>query len=295
MGTGQIVVLGSIVRDEIHTHLGERVDSFGGITYNLVSLARLLPENRILPLSYIGKEDIRDYRHLLSGFPNVDLSGLVLQDEPTKRNVLHYSNAAHRTVENRGEDRPIPFDAMKPYLESDGFLVNVVRNGDLTYQDMKTLSYAFREPIFVDIHNLFRLSQDRGKPDPRYLSEWGRWVSLVDLLQMNELEVSRFTGFTLEAPEDYEKAAALLLSRGPRAVSITMAEKGVIHGYRSEEAGTVEFHPAPRVDIVDPTGCGDVYASSYLAKYLETRDPRESAVFANRKAAENATRRGLGI
>jgi sugar/nucleoside kinase (ribokinase family) len=291
----RVVALGSIVRDEIHTHRGETVRSFGGITYNLVSLARILPEYEVLPVAHLGRDDLDEYRALLSGFPNVNIEGLVLDEGPTKRNVLRYRDAAHRTVENHGENRPIPFEAVKPYLESDGLLVNVVRNGDLTYQDMKTLSYAFREPIFVDIHNLFRVSQDREKPDPRHLAEWGRWVSLMDLLQMNSAEVSRFTGFTLETQEDYENAAALLMSRGPRAVSITLAERGVVHGFRTETGGSVEFLPAPEVDIVDPTGCGDVYASSYLAKYLETRDPRQSAVFANQKAAENATVKGLGI
>ena len=57
----------------------------------------------------------------------------------------------------------------------------------------------------------------------------------------------------------------------------------------------MDFLAAPKVDIVDPTGCGDVYASSYLAKYLETGNPKESALFANQKAAENATVLGLGI
>ncbi len=52
--------------------------------------------------------------------------------------------------------------------------------------------------------------------------------------------------------------------------------------------------PAPRVDTLDPTGCGDVFGAVLCARLL-AGDPVEPALReANRLAARNAAFRGAG-
>ena len=51
--------------------------------------------------------------------------------------------------------------------------------------------------------------------------------------------------------------------------------------------------PADPVDEIDATGAGDIFAASFVARYLEKRDPVQAARFANRLAASGVRRRGL--
>ena len=51
--------------------------------------------------------------------------------------------------------------------------------------------------------------------------------------------------------------------------------------------------PAPAVEEVDPTGCGDIFAAAFFVRLYATRDPWEAARFANGLAAASVTRRGV--
>ncbi len=57
--------------------------------------------------------------------------------------------------------------------------------------------------------------------------------------------------------------------------------------------GDLRRFPAPREDEVDPTGAGDIFATSFFIHLRKTRDPWEAARFANQLAALSVTRRGL--
>lgn len=50
---------------------------------------------------------------------------------------------------------------------------------------------------------------------------------------------------------------------------------------------------APKVDEVDATGAGDVFASAFFVRLLNTRDPWEAARFATLIASRSVTRVGL--
>ena len=51
--------------------------------------------------------------------------------------------------------------------------------------------------------------------------------------------------------------------------------------------------PAPKVDVVDTTGAGDIFAAAFFIRLHSTRDPWEAARFATRLASYSVTRRGL--
>lgn len=57
--------------------------------------------------------------------------------------------------------------------------------------------------------------------------------------------------------------------------------------------GDVRRFLAPRTKQVDPTGAGDIFAAAFFTRLYSTRDPWESARFANHLAAASVTRRGL--
>jgi 1D-myo-inositol 3-kinase len=58
--------------------------------------------------------------------------------------------------------------------------------------------------------------------------------------------------------------------------------------------GQEEHHvPAFQAIEIDPTGAGDVFATAFLMKYFETRDPLESARFANCVASFVVEKEGI--
>lgn len=84
-----------------------------------------------------------------------------------------------------------------------------------------------------------------------------------------------------ETIEQYAHATGL--------VAVTESQAGV----RLFWHGDSRRFRAPRVQEVDPTGAGDVFAASFFVRLLNTRDPWEAARFANQVAALSVTRPGL--
>ena len=74
-----------------------------------------------------------------------------------------------------------------------------------------------------------------------------------------------------------------------RVLVVTEADAGCVlywHGDRRR-------FRAPKVEEVDATGAGDVFAASFFTRYFSTRDPWESARFATLIASHSVTRVGL--
>jgi sugar/nucleoside kinase (ribokinase family) len=77
---------------------------------------------------------------------------------------------------------------------------------------------------------------------------------------------------------------ALLITRGSRGATLVEQEHKKLRRH--------EIPGIPLEQPLDPTGCGDVFGAAYLWKFLESRNPRAAAEFANAAAAYNATRSG---
>jgi len=65
------------------------------------------------------------------------------------------------------------------------------------------------------------------------------------------------------------------------------------NGARLYWNGDLRRFSAPRVEEIDPTGAGDIFATSFFCRLASTRDPWEAARFATLIASRSVTRRGL--
>ena len=291
----KIIVVGSVVVDEIHTREGSIFEDFGGITYSIITLANLLKKTRIIPIAYIGKEDYHSFENLLSTFPNVDLSFILFSDKGSNRNVLRYKENGEREEFFKKITPPIEIKSLLTHLDADASLINFIKNDDLSFETLKTFSYAYRNTLYIDIHSLLREVDEKGRFVLRSIPNWQRWISMGDIVQMNRGEARAITGIDIKSLEDVQNLALLLLGFGCKVINITLGEKGTVVAWKERDKKHAEYIPAPQVDVVDPTGCGDVYGASFLFKYLETKDPLKSANFANKEAAKSATWKGLGL
>jgi sugar/nucleoside kinase (ribokinase family) len=88
---------------------------------------------------------------------------------------------------------------------------------------------------------------------------------------------------------DGDESAAAAMAAHCRLLAVTEGRSGAVI-YWNGDARRIH---APRVEEVDPTGCGDVFAAAFFVHLRRTRDPWEAARLANRLAALSVTRRGL--
>ncbi len=106
--------------------------------------------------------------------------------------------------------------------------------------------------------------------DPSGLVKAGAWCGDDSLLDRS--------GVVIFSEEDVAGDPSFL-SRCLGRVPITLLTQGE-RGATLYSQGEVFQFPAFRVDAVDPTGAGDVFAAAFLVEYYLTRDPHLSTAFA---------------
>lgn len=79
-------------------------------------------------------------------------------------------------------------------------------------------------------------------------------------------------------------------ARLSRIVVVTRGEQGCTLHVAGQEPQNI---PAPVVDVVDPTGAGDIFAASFFIVLHQRGDPVQAAQIATRLASASVTRIGL--
>jgi sugar/nucleoside kinase (ribokinase family) len=101
-----------------------------------------------------------------------------------------------------------------------------------------------------------------------------------------------------------EQAGAVVISRedvrGDDELIESMAHQTRVLAVTEGAAGCVLYwhgdrrrFRAPKVDELDPTGAGDIFAAAFFVRLFSTRDPWEAARFATLLAAHSVTRAGV--
>jgi sugar/nucleoside kinase (ribokinase family) len=87
--------------------------------------------------------------------------------------------------------------------------------------------------------------------------------------------------------------SADLLKAGVQLLNVTLGAKGVayVHAPKDGAVRTALLAP-PTVDVVDTTGCGDVFGATCAARLVAGDRVEQALTAANRAAARKATIRG---
>lgn len=292
-----VAVLGAVVYDEIVTHDHRRIESFGGIVYNLAALSSLVGDDaRILPVSNVGSDRWDAVMDAVAGMRGVATEGLRRSERPLTHAQLVYTDANHRDefVWNMME----PFDTaeLRPAMSVDGAIVNFVNGTEI---DLPTMQ-AFREEssgvLYLDMHNIMvRFDAETGQKGTIDFDCWPEWVRQFDVVQMNEFEAGTVLPRDLDEPADFLAAAREVLQAGPTAVLITMGPRGIAVAHRREgvEYGAI-IPAAPVRKFVDATGCGDAFSTGTLWNYLVTGDIMVAAMAGALVGAINTQVQGIG-
>jgi sugar/nucleoside kinase (ribokinase family) len=107
----------------------------------------------------------------------------------------------------------------------------------------------------------------------------------------NREQVLGHAGAVVLSAEDVNHDHELIeeMARHTRILCLTEGEAGSVLYWNGDRR---RFRP-PKVDEVDGTGAGDIFAAAFFVRLYHTRDPWEAARFATQLAAHSVTRVGL--
>ena len=303
-------ILGSLVWDEIHGRdpAAPPVEEWGGIAYGLAGLdAALPPDWEIVPLIKVGRDlageaagFLRTLERLAPGARCVEVP------VPNNRVVLRYESKDRRCERMSGGVPGWTWPELGPMVRDlDALYVNFISGFELCLGTAQALRAGFPGRIYADCHSLFLGMRQDGMRVLRPLPDAPSWWGCFDVVQMNEDEMTQLGGDPLIVSADVLGAGASLLvvTLGARgAAYVTALPEGRMGGWAEPGArglpptgaARTALVPAPQVESLDPTGCGDVFGAALCARLL-AGDPVEPAISeANRLAARNATYRGAG-
>lgn len=283
----KILVAGHLCLDVIHAADGTEIRSYGGIYYAVTTLGLLAaPGDRILPVFGVGADDHEALIADLAAFPAVDTSGVYRFPGPTNQVHLFYGNG--RTECSSHIAPPIPFERLRPFLNVDGILLNMISGFDFTLETLDQIRMAIRPhgiPVHFDYHSLTLGIDAEHKRFRRPLDDWRRWAFMIDTVQLNEDEIA---GLPRDRMTE-QQTAGHLLTLGPKGVIVTRGDRGATL-YQNERKRVIRTDvPGHAVDrAVDATGCGDVFGAAFLMSMLRGKDMHQAMVSSNTLAAAKA-------
>lgn len=155
--------------------------------------------------------------------------------------ILLNEKGESQIIVNRGANALLNVSDIANSLHGDILLTQLEINDDV-------VSYALKSFSGIKILN----------PAPASLSDFNI-LSYIDILTPNEIEIHE-----LLQSDDIISGAQQLLNKIKRAVIITLGENGALIVLKDRSI-RIE---APKVDVIDETGAGDVFNAA-LATYIE--------------------------
>lgn len=301
----RVGVVGSIVWDEIHglPPRNQPVQEWGGIAYALGALDAALDEGwEIVPLIRVGADLAPRAADFLRSLRRVDRrSRLITVPEPTHRVLLAYhpTSGERLTEQISGGVPPWQAEQLLPLTaDLDALYLNFIAGNEMTLETALMLRQGFPGPIYADLHSLTLGRAADGSRFGQVLPDVPGWLSAFDLIQCNEEEYLRLG-------EHPSALAATALGAGVSLLLITLGAAGAVYfarpgfellsSVRTDSTGSAVRTaqvPAPPVQAIDTTGCGDVFGATIFGRLLAGDDLDSALNSAHRAAARNATLRG---
>ena len=289
----KITVIGHLCLDVIQRADGSESEGYGGIFYAVAALANLLKARDVVqPVFGVGGGEYDAVLERLKAYPNVDVSGIYRFSGPTNSVRLMYDDRQQRIECSKNVAEPVPWKKIRPSMETDMVLVNMISGSDIALETLDEIRMAVREshvPIYLDVHCLALGFREDHTRYYRPLEEWRRWLFMLHAVQANEQEAHSLTPDGLDEPA----LANQLLALGTKMLIVTRGPGGC-SAFVDEHKRTKRFdvEGIPAGPEAEPTGCGDVFGAAYCARFLHSKNIAASVEFANRVAAYKAKSSG---
>lgn len=183
-----------------------------------------------------------------------------------------------------GEERTIlVVDSQKPVLPLEGERLEIFRNASYIYTTMTEIKK------FTGYMELVKDLKEHGAQivfdveSSTYLPEDAELLESADVLFFNEFGLAAYC-----AGRDEEECFQRLFASGVKVVTVTLGAEGSYTRTPTEENRT----PALHMEIVDTTGAGDTFNSSFVRCLLNDMTISEAAKFSNAAAGRAITKFG---
>ncbi|HYD42475.1 MAG TPA: PfkB family carbohydrate kinase [Anaeromyxobacter sp.] len=246
-----LVVVGSVGLDSLETPFGRREEVLGGAASYFSTAAAFFEPPRVVAV--VGEDFPAAHLDFLSS-RGIDLAGLVRRPGKTFRWKGRYEfdlNVAH-TLDTQlnvfAEFRP---ELPEAYRDSEYvFLANI--DPDL----QRAVLDQVRTPAFVGCDTMnYWISSKR--------ESLLRTLRRVDMLFVNDAEARQLAG-----EHNVVKAAAAILSMGPKALVVKRGEYGALLFTDGE---VFSASAVPLASVFDPTGAGDSFAGGFMGYVARAR------------------------
>lgn len=288
-----ITVIGHLCKDRIlgPVENAPPVLQYGGIMYSVAALSALAgPHATIHPVFGVGQKDVDEVKELLRTLPQVDISGVFPVKGTTNEVTLIYGQPEVPRIECSSHIAdPILLTRIKPYLDTNGVLVNMISGSDIALETLDHIRMNTRDariPIHFDFHSLTLGIDPQAKRFRRPLTDWRRWCFMLHSVQLSEEEALGLSAEKYDEPTLINQlmplmVQALLITRGERGATLVTQD---VHKRLTR-------HDIPGVEVkaLDTTGCGDVFGAAYFASVLSGASQLEAVTKANAMAALHAS------
>ena len=249
----------------------ERVERHGGglIATALVAVARLG-----LQAAYAGILGYDDE----SKWIEADLRREGIDTTPLVQRADAIPIHAYIIVDSQQESRTILFNRGR----------RVPTSEDLPDETMLRAAHIFMidDTVTPEIWQVAGMAQALDIP---VIADFEREISLAQVPEIDHLIVHTHYAYRATGADNPEVAARLLWHDRRRIVVLTDGSRGCWY-YTGGD--TVKHHPAFVVEVVDTTGCGDVFHGAYAAALRWGWDVDKRIRFASAAAALNAMHAG---
>lgn len=310
-------VIGEPCIDYIHREKKGADKTLGGILYSAVSLAVIAKDDEVYPIFNLGNDEYDYIINFLSQFKNIKTDYICKVNQNVRVVNLYYNksqgiefvcpetglNKIYDREENSTEPTaPVEYPVIEPALNIlDGLLINMVSGRDITLDTLKKVRNSFSKHIHLDLHNVVMKTNEKGERKQAPVENWKEWCICCDTLQMNESEINIVSpehlneyGFaeTILSLED-KKPKALIVTRGKSGITLFLKKEKNVLGEQYTEIDKKDLPAKELENFADSTGCGDVFASSFLYKISSAYDYETAVNFSNKIAGCKSTLHGV--
>lgn len=237
----------------------------GAPTYGGFSLAALRRE--VGAVSKIGSDFPEKFSPIFSKL-GVDSEGILITSGSTTTFENTYDEDGNREQTCKSVANSIsPEDIPNSYRNnSKSFYISPVA-GEVSPETIDSVK-SEDNLVMLDPQGIFREINEEGKVEIRMPSDLEDYLKNVDIVKIGLDEFEAFD-------EDKESALRKLVSMGPEIAILSLGEDGcmILSDNEVQEIEGID------VKVEDTTGAGDVFGTTFLANYLETRNLSQSARF----------------
>jgi len=268
------------------------VQEWGGISYALAALdATLRDDWEIVPLIKVGRDlamranqFLRTLRHLAPDTRFIEVP------EPNNRVTLRYESTERRCEQMSGGVPPWTWPELGPLVQDlDALYVNFISGFEMSLDTAQLLRRGFPRFVYADLHSLFLGKEADGLRVPRTLPQAPAWFGCFDVVQLNEDEMSQLGPNSLAIAAD-------ALRQGCSTLCVTLGKRGAAYftgnPIRTELIPAPVMHQAAFDQVVDPTGCGDVFGGAVAALLFAGASLEDALRTGNQLGARNVSHHG---